>query len=86
MHDEPEASQDAQEDVPVPSCDARSARLERRCYAKTLRAIQPIEELNSVSSLVSVRIAIAMMKSSHYPYSSRCVAFPRTRGMARRNR
>jgi len=63
--------------------DARIARLERRCYAKTLREIQPIGELNSVSSLVSVRIATEMRTS---PDSSRCVAFSRTRGMAQRHR
>jgi hypothetical protein len=63
----------AQVDAPVPSRDARTARLERRCYAKTLRAIQPIRELNSVSSLVSVRIATAMRKSAHFPDSSKCV-------------
>lgn len=63
----------AQVDAPVPSRDARTARLERRCYAKTLRAIQPIGELNSVSSLVSVRIATAMRKSAHFPDSSKCV-------------
>ena len=52
----------AQVDTPVPSRDARTARLERRCYAKTLRAIQPIGELtNSVSSLVFVR-RIATMR------------------------
>ena len=32
----------AQVDAPVPSRNARTARLERRCYAKTLRAIQPM--------------------------------------------
>ena len=63
----------AQVDAPVPSRDARTARLERRCYAKTLRAIQPIGKLNSVSSLVSVRIATAMRKSAHFPDSSKCV-------------
>lgn len=73
MYDEPEASRGAQVDAPVSSRDARTARLERRCYAKTLRAIQPIRELNSVSSLVSVRIATAMRKSAHFPDSSKCV-------------
>ena len=49
MTDGREDSWDAQKELPMPSNDARTARLERRCYAKTLKAIQPIGELNSVN-------------------------------------
>ena len=49
VYDEPDAGRGAEGDVPTHSSNARTARLERRSYAKTLLAIQPIGELNSVS-------------------------------------
>lgn len=49
VYDMPDAGRGAEGTSPLHSSDERTTRLERRCYAKTLREMQPIGELNSVS-------------------------------------